>query len=307
MVPTAAAAEDHRSRAARAREVLARAELRTGARSLALGTRPGTPAAVTAVPAPAPSVPPAPSAPSGPSSTALPTALLTTERPPLAVPPALVPLLPEGLRRGGATVVTGSTSLLLALLAQASAGGAWAAVVGQPSIGLLAAAQAGVELDRLALVPRPGADSPAVVAALVDGLDVVVVGAGAVLTDADRRRLTARVRERGAVLLTSTAWPGATAVLDARPLGWTGLADGEGHLRSHRLQVRRTGRGAAPGDVGLELELPLPVPGALRVAPAAPSVPQVVPQVASQAVPQAPDEGHEDADGFVQGRLRLVG
>src|SRR4051794_3503837 len=146
---------DDRVRLARA--ALARAEERTGARSvLPIGDRPEAPV-VSLVPEPEPVV----------------TGILTSERPPMAVPPALSPLLPEGLRRGATTVVNGSTSLVLAMLAHACAGGAWAAVVGQPTVGLLAAAQAGVQLERLAVVPRPGLESPTVLAALLDGVDVV--------------------------------------------------------------------------------------------------------------------------------------
>src|SRR3954451_21551838 len=86
-----------------ARAALARAEERTGARSvLPIGERPEAPV-VSLVPSE-----PEPVLPAG---------ILTTERPPMAVPPALVPLLPEGLRRGATTVVSGSTSLVLALLA----------------------------------------------------------------------------------------------------------------------------------------------------------------------------------------------
>jgi len=100
-----------------ARAALARAEERTGARSvLPIGTRPEPPV-VTLVP----EVP-----------QEAPVGIITSERPPMAVPPALATLLPEGLRRGATTVVTGSTSLVLVLLAHACAGGAWAAVVGQP-------------------------------------------------------------------------------------------------------------------------------------------------------------------------------
>ena len=148
----------------------------------------------------------------------------------MAVPPPLAPILPEGLRRGGTTVVTGSTSLVLAMLAHACAGGAWAAVVGQPTIGLLAAAQAGVSLDRLAVVPRPGLEAPTVVAALLDGVDVVVVGPEAALTDADRRKLSARARDRGSVLLSTVDWPGAGRGAHGR----VGPVDGD-----------RRGRGAA--------------------------------------------------------------
>ncbi|GEL93403.1 hypothetical protein [Cellulomonas composti] len=236
---------DVQERAAHARLVLARAEQRTGARSI---VRPdveqdraevgragdveqdqGTPRV----------------------------SLLTAERPPLPVPVELAPLLPDGLRRGATTVVAGSTSLVLAVLAAACSGGAWAAVVGQPTLGLLAAAQAGVGLDRLAVVPAPGADCARVLAALLDGMDVVVAGPEARLVDADRRRLSARVRERGAVLLAAQPWPGADTVLTAGPGRWTGVGDGQGRLRTHAVRVTRSGRSSASSPAWVDLTLPL--------------------------------------------------
>ncbi|MDQ3680666.1 MAG: hypothetical protein M3378_09035, partial [Actinomycetota bacterium] len=93
----------------------------------------------------------------------------------LPVLPALQSLLPGGvLRRGSTVVVVGSTSLALALAAAPSAAGSWCAAVGLPSLGLVAVAELGVSLERLALVGAPGGSWPAVVAALVDALDVVV-------------------------------------------------------------------------------------------------------------------------------------
>ena len=249
------AAQARAERAALAWEALARAELRTGARS------------VRAAPAAPPAVPSVPAADDEP---ARPAALITAERPPMAVPPALAPLLPEGLRRGGTTAVTGSTSLVLALLAHACAHGAWVAVVGRPDLGVLAASQAGLDLERLAMVPSPGADAPAVVAALLDGLDVVVVGPGARLTDADRRRLAARARDRGAVLMPTYAWPGAGTTLVVEGGRWTGVGTGDGWLRAHRLRVARTGRGVGAGrTVDLVLPLGAQVPDEPAVAPVA--------------------------------------
>lgn len=81
-----------------------------------------------------------------------------------------------GLRRGTTVSVTGSTSLLLALLAEATATGSWVAIVGMPSLGIVAAAELGVTLERVVLLPRPGADTAAAVGALIDGLDIVVLG-----------------------------------------------------------------------------------------------------------------------------------
>ena len=285
-------------RVARARAALAHAELRTGARSvltpppsqhvdpaavLRLAGDPSNDSALvttgtdvpgaerqTAGPLAAPSelLPESsPSVDGGVVPTARRTSLLTTERPALPVPDQLAEVLPDGLRRGATTAVLGSTSLVLTLLAHACSGGAWAAVVGQPTIGLLAAAQAGVALDRLALVPRPGAEAVGVLAALVDGVDVVVVGPGVMLGDADRRRLSARARERGAVLLPTVAWAGASTVLTVEQARWTGVGAGDGRLRTHSLRVSRTGRGSAAVPHAIDVILPLsPRAAAVRSA-----------------------------------------
>ena len=241
-------------RDSRAREVLRRAELRTGARSMPAPARRIAQASSNAASSSAPS-----SAPSRTDQVAQPSGRAGhPDRPPLPVVAALAHLLPEGaLHRGGTLVVTGSTSLTLALVARASQDGSWVAVVGLPGIGVLAAQQTGVALDRLALVPRPGPDAPTVLAALLDGVDIVIVGAEVALVDSDRRRLMARARERGAVLLSTVPWPGAHLVLTAEPAGWTGLGDGYGHLHSHRLSVTRSGRGSAGRTVQAEVVLPV--------------------------------------------------
>ncbi|HEY5515274.1 MAG TPA: hypothetical protein VIK12_03605 [Pengzhenrongella sp.] len=248
-------------RTSRAREALRRAELRTGARSM---PAPAVARRIVHAPSSAAPLSPVP-APRGRGRADHP------DRPPLPVPALLAHLLPEGaLHRGGTLVVIGSTSLVLALVARASREGSWVAVVGLPRVGVLAAQQAGVELDRLALVPHPGPDAPTVLAALLDGVDLVIVGAGAALADSDRRRLMARARERGAVLLSTEPWPGAHLVLIAEPAGWTGLGAGYGHLRSHRLTVTCGGRGRAGRAVLAEVVLPVrehTVPAAHEAAP----------------------------------------
>jgi hypothetical protein len=169
----------------------------------------------------------------------------------------LAALLPSGaLDRGTTVVVAGSTALALGLLAEASRAGGWVAVVGLPGVGVLAAQQLGLELDRLVLVPDPGADGPTVIAALLDGVDVVVVGPGVALGHADRRRLSARARERSSVLMPTTPWPGAHVVLTAEASHWEGLGRGHGRLRSRRLTVDRSGRGTAGQAVRCEVSLP---------------------------------------------------
>ncbi len=176
----------------------------------------------------------------GPATAALPAAPSDT----LPVDAGLAELLPSGLVRGTTTVVSGSTSLLLAMVSQASAAGSWVAVVGFPSIGVLAAHQIGVVLDRVVLVPEAGPDAPQVLAALIDGMDAVLAGDVA-LGEGDRRRLSARARERGVVLLSTMPWPGAQTVVTAQRSHWSGVGRGEGRLRDRVLMVNRSGRGSA--------------------------------------------------------------
>lgn len=162
----------------------------------------------------------------------------------------------SGLRRGGTVAVRGSTTLLLALLAAATADGSWAAVVGMPGLGVLAAAELGVEVRRLALIPHPGPELGAVTAALLDGMDLVAVVGGSRIDASRARRLSARARHRGSVLIPFGSWPGADLELACVGGRWTGLGDGHGHLRVREVVVHARGRGAAAKPVRVSLLLP---------------------------------------------------
>ncbi|MGI8810288.1 MAG: hypothetical protein ACR2KK_21060 [Acidimicrobiales bacterium] len=194
----------------------------------------------------------------------------------LPVLPVLEPLFPSrGLRRGSVVSVVGSTSLALSLLAATSAQGSWCAAVGLPSLGLAAAAELGVVLERFPLVAAPGRAPGAggwgwVVAALVDAFDVVLARPPSHVNGADARRLTARARERGAVLVLSGAagaagaWPEAVEVqLTVVSTTWEGVGQGHGRLRGRRVEVVSDGRGAAARERRVELWLPHP-DGGLR-------------------------------------------
>ncbi len=218
---------------------------------------------------------------------------------PLPVLTALEPLLPPGgLRRGSAVAVRGSASLLLALLAGPSREGAWCAVVGLPGLGLVAAAETGVALERLALVPDPGPDWAAVAGALLDAMDVVVVAPRGRVLDGDVRRLAARARQRGAVLVPYGAvrWPGAERRLSAAGGSWEGLGAGSGHLRARLVVVRSEGRGAAARARELRLWLPAPEGGVraeptplLRAVPDLPPAPSpAAPPLAAPPLAPAP-------------------
>ena len=96
----------------------------------------------------------------------------------LPVPQLLADVLPDALPRGTVAVLSGARSLPLSMVAAVTAAGGNAAIVGQPDIGLLAAAEMGADLSRLAVVPDPGTDPVEVAAVLMDGMDLVVLGLG---------------------------------------------------------------------------------------------------------------------------------
>jgi hypothetical protein len=163
--------------------------------------------------------------------------------------PALGSLVPwEGLARGVTVACDGigATSLTLSLAAAATTSGAWAAAVGLPHLGLVAAGELGIDLRRLALVDVVAPDRWAeVVGALVGAFDLVLLGPTHRVRPADARRLVARARERGTTLLLAAprAWPDAPDLrLEVTRSIWQGLGQGHGRLRARRVRVEATGR-----------------------------------------------------------------
>lgn len=189
----------------------------------------------------------------------------------LPVAPELGGLLPwaGGLRRGATVAVANSASLLLTLLADANVAGSWTVVVGMPAFGVLAAADFGIDLSRLALIPEPGPDWPTVVSACLEGVDLVVVNTTAPVPDATARALTARARRSGAVLIptrlevlggpaTAAPWAGADLVLERVEQRWVGLGSGHGRLRRQDVVLRATGRGRSTQPRLVTTTLPPP-------------------------------------------------
>lgn len=218
-----------------------------------------------------------------------PVAMAETRR--LEVQGALGGLFPPGgLQRGSVVEVGGAAavSLSLAVTAGVMPGGSsstcWAAAVGFPSLGLVAASQIGVPLGRLALVPAVGERWAEVAAALLDGVDLLLLAPPAGLRASDARRLVARAREKGAVLLpvhcpgvVPGRWPESPDLrLEAASVEWAGLGNGHGHLRGRRVEVSLSGRRVAEGR-RRSMELWLPGPDGVSQANA--GVPAVEPAV----------------------------
>ncbi|WP_067543990.1 hypothetical protein [Nocardia crassostreae] len=174
----------------------------------------------------------------------------------LPVPAALESLLPDGgLAKGSVVAYTGASSLLSGLLAAVTASGAHAAVVGLPRLGLLAAAEMGARLDRLAVVTSPGPEALEIASVLLDGLDLVVLDLnGASIPRTRTRVLTAKARSKNSTLLvTGGTWSGPALRIDTRIAGYTGLGRGCGRLRTVSLDVKVHSRSAQPRSGHLAL------------------------------------------------------
>jgi len=169
----------------------------------------------------------------------------------LVVPGPLGDLLPGGgLQRGAVTVVggqpgAGATSVLLGLLAAVTTAGEWAALVDNHGIvGGIAAAEAGVVLDRLGVVRNVArAQWAAVVAALIEGTAAVAAVVPRWARAGDAHRLTARARERGTALIAVGAWPGEANVrLRAIATCWDARPGQIAHLEARTVRVEADGR-----------------------------------------------------------------
>jgi hypothetical protein len=203
----------------------------------------------------------------------------------LPVPAPLDTLFPGGgLARGTVVAVEGSLWLALGLVAAASQAGSWCAVVGMRHLSAAAAAEAGVDLTRLVLVPSPGQQWATAVGALLDGLDVVMVCPPRDVRAGEARRLAARARERRSTLVPLGPWPDT---VDQRvrvtESEWVGLHRGYGRITGRRCRVAACGRGAAARERRVVATLPVtaatsagsatPRPGAPSAAAAAGPLP----------------------------------
>jgi len=187
----------------------------------------------------------------------------------LPVHQALAPLFglasgdpaPLALTRGHTVACVGSAAMscALAVLVAPTQAGSWAGVVGLPSCGVQAAADLGVSLERTVFVADPTsgsrassqqADAAAVLSALVDGVDVLLLAHHVVnsLSPSLLRRLQTRVQSRGGILVVvnetnpSTSSLSADIRLTATTEQWQGVGSGHGHLQRRRVLLQLDGR-----------------------------------------------------------------
>ena len=192
------------------------------------------------------------------------TPVLASQRPrPVRGPYAEV--FPHGLRPGTSVAVRAARPSLeatalrsaITLAAGVVPPDGWVAAVGVASIGIVAAAEAGLALDHLVFLAAPTTVWGTVAIAAVDAFDVIVLSVPARPRPAEVRRLAGRARERGATVIAvgpgAAAW-GGEARLTTSAVAWSGLGDGHGALASCRVSIELDGRGAVqPRQVELVL------------------------------------------------------
>jgi hypothetical protein len=180
--------------------------------------------------------------------------VLASQRPrPVRGPYAEV--FPNGLRPGTSVAVTAARGQLeaaalrnaIALAAGVVPPDGWVAAVGVPSMGVVAAAEAGLALDHLVFLAAPTTAWATVAIAAVEAFDVVVLAVPTRPRLAEVRRLAGRARERGTTVIATgpgaSAWGSEARVVTAA-VAWDGLGDGHGVLRSCRVTVELDGRGS---------------------------------------------------------------
>lgn len=184
----------------------------------------------------------------------------------LPVPAMLTSLFPDGGIVCGRSIVCDgplSTTLAATLIAPSIVAGSWACLIDLPAIGVDALCEQGVPLERVVAVDGRPDRWVDLVSAAADGFDVIVTSIPGHLSRGALRRLTERLRRRGAVFVAIGAplaerpdTPAAPARPPTRRLPrqfgdtilttvaprWSGLDDGAGHLRTCDVEIVAGGR-----------------------------------------------------------------
>jgi hypothetical protein len=187
----------------------------------------------------------------------------------LPTSPECADLFAEGaLVRGRVLSCTGaaSTTVALRLVAAAVEAGGWMAVIDVPMLGLDAASELGIALERVvSITTSNGADAGEVdaevwadvVAAAADGFEVLVTRVPADVRLATARKVATRLQQRGVVLMV-LGDPGALVcdgVVASGGQVWSGVGAGWGRLEHRSVEVTATGR-RLPGQRCRTFEFP---------------------------------------------------
>ena len=178
-----------------------------------------------------------------------------------------------GLVRGRTLSFAGpaATTVMLRLVAAAVEAGGWMAVIDVPSLGLDAASELGIALERVVAVDTRcagGANETDaavwadVVAAAADGFEVLVTRIPGEVRPATLRKVVTRLQQRGVVMLV-VGDPGplvCDGVLDTDHQVWSGVGVGWGRLEHRVVDVTASGR-RLPGQRCRTMEFPVPSPG----------------------------------------------
>ncbi|MFD8879786.1 hypothetical protein [Corynebacterium xerosis] len=166
------------------------------------------------------------------------------------VPAGLSGLLDGGLLKGAVSSIDAAGAVTAGIVAEITAAGGHAAIVGLPDFSPLNIVEHGGDLSRVLDVPEPG-DSPLeVVALLADGVDMVVVKLDRTPPPSAARPVMARLRGSGCALLyVGDGWPGSKVSVASRVTAIHGLGAGHGRIRGVEFHV--TARGAGRPERGV--------------------------------------------------------
>lgn len=167
-------------------------------------------------------------------------------------------MLPDrGLVRGRIISCSGDAAMSLALhvVSRATQNGSWLATVGVDHLGLVAAHEQHVALERLVVVsPGGGVDDwVSAVGIAIEGFGVVLLSVPQRLTARDVTRITTRIQARRVVAvcvdpqghLSGGRGLVPDVVLHTTTIAWHGIEEGAGHVRSREMVVEVSGRRVA--------------------------------------------------------------
>ena len=175
--------------------------------------------------------------------------------PTLPVPSELRAMFPEGgLVRGRTVLCSGDAAVAMALrvVSSATQAGSWLGIVGVHNVGVQAASEHGVALQRVVFVQPASSRTEWVntVAAVADGFDVLMLEVPHGITEADARRVQTRIQARrnALVLIGGTQQSAVQSVfqpdviINTATTKWYGIERGAGYVQGRDVQVAVSGR-----------------------------------------------------------------